>query len=54
MSPRSLKPICAALVGPIRFNSYDPKSSVYAGPRLKPQLDLRNRVGVNLHCPAYR
>lgn len=50
----SLKPVCAALVGPIHYTSHNPKSLRYAGPALAPDLAKRNRVGVNLHCPAYK
>ena len=48
------KAVCSALVGPILYNSQNAKSQRYAGPALAPDLAVRNRVGVNLRCPAYR
>jgi len=47
-------PVCNALVGPIKYSSQNKKSLRYAGPKLAPDLAVRNRVGVNLRCPAYR
>ena len=48
------QPVCEALVGPIKYNSKDAKSRRHAGPDLAADLRVRNRVGVNLKCPAYR
>lgn len=53
-SIQNLKPVCSALVGPIQYNSADPKSRRYAGPSLVPDLQQRNQIGVNLKCPQYR
>lgn len=47
-------PACEALIGPIRYNSFDAKSRRYAGPDLAPDIAKRNRVGRNLRCPQYR
>lgn len=47
-------PVCKALVGPIHYNSTNPKSRRHAGPDLAPDLAQRNQVGINLACPAYR
>ena len=52
----SLQPICDALsagVGPIEYNSTNPKSLRYAGKNLAPILATKNRVGVKLGCPGY-
>lgn len=46
--------VCPALVGPITYNSHNHESDWFAGKKLAPQLAKRNRVGVTLHCPAYR
>jgi uncharacterized protein YceK len=53
-STTSIAPVCAALVGPITYNSHDKNSDWHAGKKLAPELAVRNRVGVNLHCPKYR
>lgn len=58
----SFKPVCKALganadpkkQGPIRYNSFDPKSRRYAGPDLAPDLKTRNDVGQNLNCPEFK
>lgn len=47
-------PVCTALLGPIQYNSQNPKSRRHAGPDLAPDLKRRNQVGQNLRCPAYR
>lgn len=47
-------PVCEALVGPIHYNSSNKRSLRYAGKDLAPDLAVRNRVGENLHCPAYK
>lgn len=51
---QSLKPVCTALIGPIRYNSADPNSQRHAGPDLAPDLEKRNRVGSRLNCPEYK
>jgi hypothetical protein len=50
----SLKPVCDALIGPITYNSHNKNSLWHAGPKLAPQIALRNSVGRNLSCPAYK
>ncbi len=47
-------PVCKAVIGPIKYNSQDPKSKRFAGSALAPDLAKRNRVGQNLGCQAYR
>jgi len=49
-----IKPICAALIGPIKYNSTNKVSVRYAGHTLALDLKQRNQVGQYLHCPAYR
>lgn len=51
---QTLKPICDALIGPIHYSSTTNKYQRYAGKQLASDLAERNRVGVNLGCPAYR
>ena len=51
---KTLAPTCAALIGPIHYNSRVPKSRRYAGPDLAPDLKERNQVGQYLGCPQYR
>jgi hypothetical protein len=46
--------ICNALVGPIRYNTYDPKSGRYSGHILALDLKVRNQVGQALRCPLYK
>lgn len=50
----AIKPICDAMIGPILYNSTNPKSRRHAGPDLAPDLKQRNQVGQNLNCPQYR
>ena len=50
----NISPVCQALVGPIKYNSTLKTSARYAGPALAPDLRVRNEVGINLGCPAYR
>jgi hypothetical protein len=54
LNPTHTAPVCDALVGPIKYNSTNPKSARHAGPRLAPDLKQRNQVGANLGCPAYK
>ena len=51
---KSLTPVCTALIGPIKYNTFNPKSGRYAGKQLAPDLHERNTVGRNLDCPQYR
>lgn len=51
---QSSAPVCDALIGPIKYNSRNPKSRRHAGPDLAPDLKQRNQVGQNLGCPQYR
>lgn len=52
--PDTSLPVCDALIGPITYNSTVLKSRRHAGPDLAADLAVRNRVGKNLRCPAYR
>jgi hypothetical protein len=54
LAATSLSPVCDALEEPITYNSQNAKSNIYAAPGLAPVLAERNRVGVNLNCPAYK
>jgi hypothetical protein len=54
LSPNTLKPICDALIGPIRYNTYTKTSTRYAGPVLGLDLKRRNQVGQRLGCPLYK
>lgn len=53
-SLNQIKPVCTALIGPIKYNTYKKTSRRYAGPDLAPDLKARNQVGQGLGCPAYR
>lgn len=52
--PSSLKPVCAALGKPIKYNSTNPLSDRYAARLLAPDIAEKNRIGRNLRCPNYR
>lgn len=52
--PSSITPICTALIGPIKYNTYVKSSKRYAGSALAPDLKQRNQVGQFLGCPKYR
>ena len=59
LDPRLLNPtnrsaVCEALVGPIQYNSQNPKSGRHAGAVLVPDLKQRNQIGQALRCPQYR
>lgn len=54
LSPATRQSLCAALVGPIRYNTYKPKSGRYSGPVLALDLKQRNQIGQRLGCPLYR
>ena len=49
-----IKPVCDALIGPIKYNSTTQTSKRFAGSALVPDLKQRNQVGEWLGCPAYR
>ena len=54
LTPAQTKDICRAILGPIFYNTYNPKSGRYAGHILALDLKQRNQVGQYLRCPAYR
>ena len=54
LTPAQTKDICTALIGPIRYNTYNPKSGRYSGHILALDLKQRNQIGAYLRCPAYR
>lgn len=54
LSPATLQSICAAVVGPIRYNTYNPKSGRFSGPVLALDLKQRNQIGQRLGCPLYK
>jgi hypothetical protein len=54
LSPAGLHAICNALVGPIRYNTYNRASGRYAGPILGLDLKQRNQIGQRLGCPQFR
>lgn len=54
LSPAGLHAVCTALVGPIRYNTYNKASGRYAGPILGLDLKQRNQIGQRLGCPQYR
>lgn len=53
LPPNSKAAICAAVVGPIVYNSTDRKSGRYAARLLVPDLKQRNQIGRRLGCPQY-
>ena len=53
LGPTEVKPICDALIGPIRYNTYQIKSGRYAGQVLALDLKQRNQVGERLGCTGY-
>lgn len=53
LSPTQLKPICAALVGPIKYNTFNKASQRYAAALLAMDLHQRNDIGRQLGCPQY-
>ncbi len=54
LPPSSIAPICAALIGPIHYNSSSPMSKRYAAYLLALDIHQRNEVGVRLGCPQYK
>ena len=54
LGPAGLQSICSALVGPIKYNTYNKNSARHAGPVLGMDLKQRNQIGQRLGCPQYR
>lgn len=54
LPPKTISPICHALIGPIPYNSTNKMSKRFAAALLAMDLKQRNQVGVNLGCPAYK
>lgn len=54
LPPSSIAPICKALIGPIKYNTYNPASKRYAAYLLSLDLKSRNQVGRSLGCPQYK
>jgi hypothetical protein len=54
LPPSSIAPICAALVGPIHYNSRNKMSQRYAAYLLTLDLHQRNEIGRKLNCPRYK
>ena len=54
LTPVQRNTICNALVGPIRYNTYDPTSGRYSGHVLALDLKVRNQIGQALRCPQYK
>lgn len=54
LRPDDKSAICKALVGPIKYNTTDPKSKRHAGVVLGLDLKERNQIGRGLNCPQYR
>lgn len=50
----SVPAICQALIGPIKYNTYNRLSKRFAGYLLAMDLQQRNEVGHELHCPQYK
>lgn len=48
------KPICDALLGPIRYTSTNKASLRFAGKTLVVDLKMRNQVGQRLNCPGFQ
>ena len=53
LSPTQLRPICAALVGPIKYNTFNKASRRYAADLLAMDIHQRNDIGRQLGCPQY-
>jgi hypothetical protein len=54
LPPSAIAPICKALVGPLRYNTYNKMSQRYAGYLLSLDLKQRNQIGRSLGCPLYK
>lgn len=49
--PAQIPDVCRALIGPIKYNTYNKNSQRYAAYLLGMDLAERNRVYTALHCP---
>lgn len=54
LPPASVADICVALLGPVKYNSANPKSRRFAADLLALDLKERNQVGQQLNCPQYK
>ena len=54
MPVTTLTPICSALVGPLKYNTFKKLSLRYAGRVLAVDLHQRNEIGQRLGCPQFR
>jgi len=54
LPPSSIAPICAALVGPISYNTKNKMSQRYAAYLLALDIHQRNEIGRKLNCPQYK
>lgn len=54
LNPNDKSTVCQALVGPIKYNTQNPKSQRYAGALLGLDIKQRNQIGQALRCPQYR
>jgi hypothetical protein len=54
LTPAQTTAVCHALMGPIRYNTYNIKSGRYSGHILALDLKARNQVGQGLRCAQYR
>lgn len=54
VGPSSLKPVCAALIGPIKYNTFNKASQRYAAKVLAVDLSKRNQVGRRLGCQKFK
>lgn len=54
LPPSSTAPICDALIGPIKYNTYNKSSRRYAAALLAMDLKKRNQVGQRLGCGAFK
>lgn len=54
LSPAQTKTICRALVGPIKYNTYNTASQRYAAILLALDLKQRNQIWTALHCGGKR
>ena len=50
----TMTPICSALVGPLKYNTFKKLSLRYAGRVLAGDLHQRNEIGQRLGCPNFR
>jgi hypothetical protein len=54
LPPASIAPICAALVGPISYNTRNKMSQRYAAYLVALDIHQRNEIGRKLGCPQYK